>query len=64
MEKKEFIKVQLFYGDKPQNWYVMPAEGFTLPDDVSELAVGDSYKLTKVEMTEAEFEALGDFEGF
>jgi len=45
--------------------YVVPVDqGETILDQMSSAEPGDAYTLTLVEMTEAEYAALGEFDGF
>lgn len=64
--KKEFIKVELLYSGESQGSYIERPEN--IPDimkhELEGLAEGDSYKLTKLEMTEEEFTSLPEFQGF
>ena len=66
MDKKEFIKVELLYDGQSQGSYIERPE--TIPDiikyELEGIAEGDSFKLTKVEMTEQEFSDLPEFTGF
>jgi len=63
-EKKEFIEVQLFYGDQSQGSYISEVSQLEMISECENLAVGDSFKLTKIEMTQEEKDALPEFQGF
>lgn len=66
MDKKEFIKVELLYDGKSQGSYIETLESIpdTIKYELQGLSENDSYKLTKVKMTEQEFLDLPEFEGF
>jgi len=63
-EKKEFIKVELLYSGQSQGSYISEIGKLEMDSECDGLAVGDSYLLTKVEMTQAELDAMPEFTGF
>lgn len=68
-EKKAFIQIELFYGNQSQGSYTQPFDETVgvddlIPDGLEGLGVGDSYRLTKVLLTQEEYDALPEFVGF
>lgn len=60
-----FVKVELMYRDKPQGSYINKINEMSLTDLLDGMEPGtDSYKVSVVEMSEAEHEKLPEFMGF
>jgi hypothetical protein len=64
-EKKLYVKVELFKGPMRVGYfYSTPGDALDAITDGFHLAHNDVYTLTGVEMTQEQFDALVEFEGF
>lgn len=63
---KEYAKVSILHGDVLQGSCISEIDSWqdSIAEDLRQLAVGDSFKITKIELTEEQYNNLGDFEGF
>lgn len=60
-----FVKIELMYKDKAQGSYIDGIKAVSLADLLDGMEPGtDSYRLSIVEMSAAEFKKLPEFMGF
>ena len=63
--KKKYFKITYSTQGCPQGGYIVDQIDLAaFNNELSELAIGDSYVIEAIEMTEEEFESLETFEGF
>lgn len=62
MEKNIYYKVEVGSAD---NWCVFEEKNFmsSLKEWIDESEIGDKFVIERVEMTEEEYEALGEYQG-
>ena len=60
-----FVKIELWYKDKPQGSYIDRIDKISFADLLDGMGSGtDNYRISVVEMSEAEFKKLPEFVGF